>query len=252
MKLWGLLIAVASLVACGGGDDFAARTCTPGITQECACPGGVTGAQACSADGNGYEACQCAVGSGGSSGAAGAGQSGSAGSGGATGGAAGNSAGGSAGSGASGAAGAAGAGGSVPPFYCSSGVRWPWGETKSADMTPGRACQQCHAQHPSSPQFTISGTVYNLERESDDCNGVSGVPDAGTRLQIAVLNEMGAEVIPRITPNAVGNFYTDRLVPQNYYIKLIYGTKELRMLGGVTGGGGDCNGCHSEQNRIHL
>lgn len=97
MKLLGLLIGAAAITACGGGDDFSARTCVPGVTQECACPGGAVGAQACSADGNGYEACQCGGGSG-SGGSAGNGQSGSAGAGGATGGAAGSGTGGAGGS----------------------------------------------------------------------------------------------------------------------------------------------------------
>jgi hypothetical protein len=94
MKLWGLVIGVAGLSACGGGDEFAQRTCTPGVTQECVCPGGAMGAQACSADGNGYAACQCSNGSG-SGGSAGAGQAGS-------------GSGGTAGAGGSGTGGAAG------------------------------------------------------------------------------------------------------------------------------------------------
>jgi len=78
MKWWHLGIGL-TVLACGGGEDFSARTCVPGVTQECLCPGGASGAQACRGDGSGYDACQCSNGSGGGAGAGGGGQSGSAG-----------------------------------------------------------------------------------------------------------------------------------------------------------------------------
>jgi len=87
MRLFGLLMGVAAIAACGDGaetkDLFGARVCVAGTTIECACPGGTKGAQSCRDDGTGYEACQCGggAGSGGSAGS-GAGMGGSAGTGG--------------------------------------------------------------------------------------------------------------------------------------------------------------------------
>ena len=54
----GLCVCVLGLmVGCGGDEDASeAQACTPGVTQECACPDQY---QECKEDGSGFTSCDC-------------------------------------------------------------------------------------------------------------------------------------------------------------------------------------------------
>lgn len=71
-----VLLALASLAGCSGGDDFDSVVCEAGATQACVCKDGRKGAQICAADETRWGACECegtepAAGSGGGSGSGG-------------------------------------------------------------------------------------------------------------------------------------------------------------------------------------
>ena len=132
---------------------------------------------------------------------------------------------------------------------CMSGRRWTMGTMGSPLMNPGVPCMGpgCHSPTASKPQLvmTLGGTIYPLggEHDDNDCNGIDG---AG--MAVAVMEENGPmEVIPRIQVTPVGNFFTNRPLPDRYKVKVIQGGREAPMTTVVNGAmnGGDCNYCHS-------
>jgi hypothetical protein len=115
----------------------------------------------------------------------------------------------------------------------------------SDQMTPGRACIECHAKTPAAPQYSIAGTIYADagRHDADDCNGVDGIGIA-----VALLMDNGSEIGPRLQLNAVGNFFTSRTMPAQYRVKVIAQGVERVMQTPVTNG--DCNVCHSADGKL--
>jgi len=128
--------------------------------------------------------------------------------------------------------------GGPPTNTCSSKSAWTGGLQGSADMTPGRPCIACHLTVPQSPQYTVAGTVYGDVADADDCNGVDGLGVA-----IAVMDERGAEIVPRLLVNRVGNFVGSRAMPAAYRVKIVASGVERVMQSLVMNG--DCNVCHT-------
>lgn len=133
-------------------------------------------------------------------------------------------------------------GGNPPPLSCTSMTSWTSGLAGSADMTPGRACIDCHKKTMSAraPIYTAAGTIFPGVNDADDCNGIDGVGTA-----VAFMSPNGMEFIPRQVVNRVGNFFTLSAMPTSYRVKIISAGRELAMQGLLTPADGDCNTCHS-------
>jgi hypothetical protein len=133
------------------------------------------------------------------------------------------------------------------PEVCTSGMMWTGGNSGSADMHPGGACDTCHKLGGSASgyEFDIAGTVYPTAHEPDDCNGVAGAT-------IVITDAKGAA--HTITVNSAGNFYHfDYLgvgaIATPYTAKVVMGTAERPMLTPQTSG--DCNSCHTESGTLN-
>lgn len=129
------------------------------------------------------------------------------------------------------------------PPVCTSGVMWTLGNTKSAEMNPGLACDTCHSLGGSASgyEFDVSGTVYPTAHEPDLCNGTP-TPS------IVITDAMGA--VHTLTVNSAGNFYNfDYLgvgaIPTPFKVKVVTSGGSRPMLTALTNG--DCNSCHTEQ-----
>jgi hypothetical protein len=130
-------------------------------------------------------------------------------------------------------------GGATPPASaCSSKAVWTDGVLGSPFMTPGRPCIPCHSSADRTP-FTVAGTVYGSLGDPDDCNGIDGTLGGA----IGIMDEMGAEIVPRLQINRVGNFFSARILPRAYRVKIIVSGRESIMRAPVTNG--DCNVCHT-------
>jgi hypothetical protein len=132
---------------------------------------------------------------------------------------------------------------------CLSGVMWALGDTGSASMHPGRACNSCHQQQ-GGPNLGFAGTVYRAAHDVDDCNGANAPPP----LTIEITDRYGRKI--STTANDAGNFNVrppQQQGQQNRFrapfrAKIIDGAKTRVMNGSVTSG--DCNSCHSVNGRF--
>jgi hypothetical protein len=129
------------------------------------------------------------------------------------------------------------------PEVCTSGMTWALGNTKSALMNPGLACDTCHVLGGSASgyEFDVAGTVYPTAHEPDLCDGTA-TPT------IEITDAMGT--LHTLTVNSAGNFYNfDYLgvgaIPTPYKVKVVSGSASRAMLTPLTTG--DCNSCHTEQ-----
>jgi hypothetical protein len=102
----------------------------------------------------------------------------------------------------------------------------------------------CHGPASTLP-FTMAGTVYSPAGQNDDdnCAGIDG-----TSAAIAVFDELGGELVPRLQVNQFGNFYTQTALPPSYRINVIFQGRVATMQTSVTNG--DCNSCHSADGRM--
>lgn len=103
-------------------------------------------------------------------------------------------------------------------------------------MNPGMACIQCHSSDEG-PRFSIAGTLYPTVHEPDLCNGAGSAGD----LQVVITGADGKTL--RLTPNAVGNFFSETRLALPYQAKVIAGGAERAMAASQTSG--DCNQCHT-------
>ncbi|MDB4932140.1 MAG: hypothetical protein JWM10_4624 [Myxococcaceae bacterium] len=127
----------------------------------------------------------------------------------------------------------------LAPVQCTSMRTWTGGNRESSSMNPGQACIACHGVMRG-PFETFAGTVYASGHEPNNCNGAPGA--AAERVTVEIRGANGATV--RLTPNAVGNFYTRSSLPLPYTARVIVGDRERRM--NTPQMDGDCNGCHSQ------
>jgi hypothetical protein len=100
-------------------------------------------------------------------------------------------------------------------------------------MEPGLSCYNCHGT-----QFTIVGTVYPTAHEPDACNGAN-VKGATVTLTDASNTKI------TLTPNTVGNFYSDQAVALPFTAVVSYSGKTIAMT--TPQMNTDCNSCHSQQ-----
>jgi hypothetical protein len=202
---WLLIAASSIALHCGGVERTSGHDlCTPGTRDECDC-GRTKGVRVCADDGVAYGVCSCS-GTETDSGVAGDG------------------------------------GGHSPPLSCTSQSSWTAGLAGSADMTPGRACIDCHEKTMKARAvvYTAAGTIFPGANDPDDCNGIDGVGSA-----VAFTTPNGAEFMPRLIVNRVGNFFTENAMPTSYRVKIISAGREIAMQGLLGPGDGDCNTCHS-------
>lgn len=200
-SLWLAISLGLAATQCGG----IARTngndlCLAGQKIECNCAGRKIGMRTCTAEGIGYGACVC--------------------------------------SGGTGDSGISDDDSGPPPESCTSKSAWMGGLMGSEEMTPGRACMECHAKTPSTPQYTVAGTIYAGPHDPDDCNGVDGLGIA-----VAFFTDNGSEIAPRLQLNGVGNFFSTRPMATPYRVKVISEGRESIMQMAVDNG--DCNHCHT-------
>jgi hypothetical protein len=125
------------------------------------------------------------------------------------------------------------------PSQCTTETNWTGGNRQSALMNPGQACITCHSRLRG-PSYSFAGTVYATGHEPNNCNGAPGA--ATERVVVELRGANGATV--RLTPNAVGNFYTRSGLTLPYTARVLVGDRERRMNGPQMDG--DCNSCHSE------
>jgi hypothetical protein len=117
------------------------------------------------------------------------------------------------------------------PAKCSSGKMYTGGFGPT--MEPGLSCYNCHGT-----QFTIVGTVYPTAHEPDACNGAN-VKGATVTLTDASNTKI------TLTPNTVGNFYSDQAVALPFTAVVSYSGKTIAMT--TPQMNTDCNSCHSQQ-----
>jgi hypothetical protein len=202
MRRLGLAISLGlAATQCGGLARVTGNDlCLEGQRIECSCGGRRMGVRTCTAEGIGYGECVCSGGAGGG--------------------------------------GISDDDSGPPADSCTSKSAWKGGLMGSDEMTPGRACMECHAKTPSTPQYTVAGTIYAGLHDADDCNGVDGLGVA-----VAFFTDNGSEIGPRLQLNRVGNFFSMRPMPTTYRVKVIAEGRESIMQSLVENG--DCNHCHT-------
>jgi hypothetical protein len=92
----------------------------------------------------------------------------------------------------------------------------------------------------------MAGTIYALNGQHDDnnCNGLDG-----NGVAIAILDpDTNMEIPPRVLVNNVGNFFTNRMFPANYKVKVLAMGREAIMSAPITDRDGSCNFCHTPDN----
>jgi hypothetical protein len=99
----------------------------------------------------------------------------------------------------------------------------------------------CHTSS-SKTQFTVAGTIYPLKGEHDenDCNGIDG-----TGVAVAIMDDMGVDLFPRVQVNAAGNFYSNKAVPASFHVKVVALGREAAQTTTVLDG--NCNYCHTPE-----
>jgi hypothetical protein len=139
--------------------------------------------------------------------------------------------------------GAGGQGGSGPnpfaaPAKCTSGQTYQGGEG-SSDMSPGQACNHCHAQGEG-PTLAIAGTVYPSAHEPDDCLA------AGVDGAIVEITDANKQVFDLTVSSYSGNFRTHKgqAIATPYTAKVMFQGRVRAMATPQTEG--DCNYCHTQ------
>src|SRR6185503_5172070 len=106
-------------------------------------------------------------------------------------------------------------------------------------------CNDCHNKNPTSPNFTLAGTVYPTAHEPDECNGVAGTTsDAGMAEIAIVITDKSGRQLPPIPVNTVGNFTFAGQVIMPFNVKVVVRGKENKMA--MQAPHGDCNACHTQ------
>lgn len=124
------------------------------------------------------------------------------------------------------------------PEQCTTMRTWTGGNRESQFMNPGQACISCHSRMRG-PFYSFAGTVYSTGHEPNNCNG------GGPSVDPVIVEIRGADGrTVRLTPNAVGNFYTRTSLALPYTARVIVGGAERRMNGPQMNG--DCNTCHTQ------
>ena len=130
---------------------------------------------------------------------------------------------------------------------CASGIMWTMGNTGSANMHPGAACNACHSA-TRGPNLTFAGTVYRGGlHDINDCDG-TGQP---APLTVVITDKNGQTAT--LTANDAGNFYLQAPKGKGggggggfhapFRAKVVSGATQHAMVGSVTSG--DCNSCHT-------
>jgi hypothetical protein len=127
-----------------------------------------------------------------------------------------------------------------PTFRCSSGSVWKGGYGPSPLMAPGTPCMASGCHSTVGTRMTMAGTVYGPAglRDHDNCNGIDGAGVA-----VILFDDAGNEIAPRLQVNAAGNFFTNRLLPPSFRVKVVTSGRESVMQTPVTDG--NCNSCHT-------
>jgi hypothetical protein len=118
---------------------------------------------------------------------------------------------------------------------CSSGRSWTGGTRGSALMNPGSACVACHAS--SGRPLSFGGSLYASAHEPDDCEGA-----LGNGVSVLIKGADGRKLT--LTPNAVGNFFSQITLSAPYTVEIHYQGRVRSKLQPQSDG--DCNACHSE------
>lgn len=107
------------------------------------------------------------------------------------------------------------------------------------EMRPGWNCLSCHREkgQASAKVWTAAGTIY----DAADAHVCAGSPE----VDVVFFTPDGTTEIERVTTNAVGNFYTDRPLPEGFRVGVSRDGKLAMMP--VAPPAGSCNACHSER-----
>ncbi len=130
------------------------------------------------------------------------------------------------------------------PLRCTSGVFLDPNAPATEEMTPGRACNACHADENASsgeneaPIYAFAGTVYPSAHEPDDCVGAF-TPEVEVEVTDAVGNVLTAR------SNRTGNFMLEELIVFPATVKVRAHGRELAMEDPLSHG--DCNVCHNDR-----
>jgi hypothetical protein len=135
--------------------------------------------------------------------------------------------------------------GSSSVAVCSSNAFWKDMDKGSEAMRPGGKCNGCHDKAPTSPNYTVAGTVYQTSHEPDDCNGVAGaIMDGGLYETAIVITDRQGRTLPPIPVNSVGNFKFETEIIMPFNVKVVSRGKENKMV--MQAPHGDCNACHTQ------
>lgn len=123
----------------------------------------------------------------------------------------------------------------VDASVCQSKERWVAETTGHEEMLPGHACMTCHNGLTQAPRFSLGGTVFASDPQSDDCYGLEGA-------QVVVTDAVGVE--HKFDSNRSGNFFSIEGLEVPYTAKLVFNGVETPMITPQTNG--DCNSCHRQ------
>lgn len=123
------------------------------------------------------------------------------------------------------------------PVTCTSGQTWNNGDNDGAQMYPGRACNECHANEKPDEIYDFAGTVYPSAHEPDDCLGAQGAI-------VELTDANGA--ITTATTNVSGNFRVEGSFAYPVKVRIVANGQQLPMVTPLGQGDGDCNTCHDE------
>ena len=132
-----------------------------------------------------------------------------------------------------------------PLATCASG-KIHVGTSENQDMTPGQACNACHAQANAAsgdneiPIYGFAGTVFTYKHEPDDCVG-GALDDA----QVIVEVVDATDRLYQVALTRTGNFMFEGVVTPPLTARVIYRGRTRWMIEPQMSG--DCNTCHSAE-----
>lgn len=130
------------------------------------------------------------------------------------------------------------------PTVCTTGRTA--GTSENQDMTPGQACNACHAYTNAggdgneAPIYAFAGTVYTAHHEPDNCVGGT---NGGGSAEIEIVSATGQRFTAPILDS--GNFMLEtHEITYPITARITYQGRTRWMIEPQMSG--DCNTCHSE------
>jgi hypothetical protein len=103
-------------------------------------------------------------------------------------------------------------------------------------MRPGDNCLRCHNPNAKvgAPTWSAAGTIFPMQ----DARSSEGVEDVSV-----FLKDSAGTVVEALVTNSAGNFYTDKPLPDPFFVEIEYMSERIEMP--CAPPAGSCNACHS-------